>query len=106
MNELQMKKCREWAEAVGFDDSQDELVEACEALIEAAEGEDYDTFIDKLADVRVVIEQVKLTLDEEQQELYEEAIDIKLGIQIGDDDDPDEEDNSDEEDIDPDDMPY
>lgn len=100
MNELQIEKIRDQAEEIGFVDSQDKLVEECRALIEAAEGEDYDAFIEKLADVRVILEQVRLTLDDYQQEQYEENINNKLGIQT----DTDEEDPDDEEfDIDPDD---
>lgn len=91
MNELQIKECRKLAERIGFDDSQDELVEKCEALIEAAEGEDYDIFIEKLADVRVIIEQVKLTLDDDQQEQYEAAINNKLSFLTDyDDSEPDD----------------
>lgn len=80
MNELQIKECREMAERIGFDESQVDLVEKCEALIEAAEGDDYDIFIEKLADVRIIIEQIKLTLDDDQQEQYEAAIDSKLNF--------------------------
>lgn len=92
MNELQIKECRKLAERIGFDDSQDELVEKCVELIEAAEGEDYDVFIERLADVRIIIEQVKLTLDDDQQEQYEAAIDDRLSS-LADccDSDPDDE---------------
>lgn len=92
MNELQIKECRKLAEVIGFDDSQDELVEKCEALIEAAEDEDYDVFIERLADVRIIIEQVKLSLDDDQQEQYEAAIVDRLSS-LADciDGDPDDE---------------
>lgn len=100
MNELQMEKLRELAEEDGFEANQDELVEDCEALIEAAEGEDYDDFVDSLADITIAVQQVVSTLPEGQREQYVEAVEAKLKELTGIDD------VSDEEDIDPDNEPY
>lgn len=48
----------------GFIHQQNKLIEECEELVEAAQGEDWDHFIEELADVTVMIEQMKLELAE------------------------------------------
>ena len=70
MNQYQTEKCRRIIGRKGFDAQQDKLVEECENLIETACGEDYDTFITALAKVRVMTEQMRLSLSDEQQQLY------------------------------------
>ena len=65
-----------------FDAQREKLVEECEELIEAAQGEDYDNFIEELADVSIMILQMVMSLDKEQQEQYDIMIDLKLSRTI------------------------
>ncbi len=63
----------------GFTQQQNKLVEECEELVEAAQGEDWDRFIMELADVTVMIEQMKLELAERGVlHSYYEAINQKI----------------------------
>lgn len=70
MNAYQVEKCRRIVSRKGFDTQQDKLVDECERLIETAQGDDYDTFITALANVRIIVEQMKLSLDRDQREIY------------------------------------
>ncbi len=78
-NEERFEKCKEIFEHFGFDAQQDKLVEECDELIEAAQGEDYDSFIEELADVSIMIAQMFISLDEEQKAQFFDMIDHKLG---------------------------
>lgn len=73
-----VEKCKAILVHYGFATQQDKLVEECEELIEAAQNEDYDDFIEELADVSIMISQMVMSLNEEQQEQYDEMIDFKL----------------------------
>lgn len=98
MNEMQAGKLCMLAKEIGFEECQDGLVEDCEALIGAAEGEDYDDFIDRLTDVVIAVNQVVFTLPEKKQKQYTEALGAKMKELTGVGSDYDEED------IDPDDL--
>jgi NTP pyrophosphatase (non-canonical NTP hydrolase) len=77
-NEERLEKCRDILRHYGFEAQQDKLVEECEELIEAAQGEDYDSFIDELADVTIMITQMCISLEPEQYGQLEEMVDFKL----------------------------
>ncbi|MGN0574653.1 MAG: MazG nucleotide pyrophosphohydrolase domain-containing protein [Ruminococcus sp.] len=77
-NDKRIEKCKAILEHYGFDAQQDKLVEECEELIKAAQSEDYDSFIEELADVSIMISQMVMSLDQEQQEQYDLMIDFKL----------------------------
>ena len=81
MNAYQVEKCRRILGRKGFDAQQDKLVDECERLIETAQGDDYDTFITALAHVRVIVEQMRLSLDKEQEMLYFTRINAELNRQ-------------------------
>jgi len=72
------KRCKAILDHYGFDAQQDKLVEECEELIEAAQGDDYDSFIEELADVSIMITQMVMSLNYEQQEQYDKMFDLKL----------------------------
>ncbi|MBE6855856.1 MAG: hypothetical protein E7500_00285 [Ruminococcus sp.] len=73
-----IEKCKAILVHYGFAAQQEKLVEECEELIEAAQNEDYDNFIEELADVTIMISQMVMSLNQEQQEQYNEMIDFKL----------------------------
>ena len=77
-----LKKLETILEHYGFDAQQEKLVEECEELIEAALGEDYNNFIEELADVSIMISQMVMSLDKDQQEQYDAMIDLKLSRTI------------------------
>lgn len=77
-NDKRIEKCKAILEHYGFDAQQDKLVEECEELIKAAQSEDYDSFIEELADVSIMISQMVMSLDQDQQEQYDKTIDFKL----------------------------
>ena len=77
-NDIRVQKCGEILEHYGFEAQQEKLVEECEELIEAARGEDYDSFIEELADVTIMIAQMNLALTDEQSEQFESMINYKL----------------------------
>ncbi len=81
-NNKRFKKLETILEHYGFDSQQEKLVEECEELIEAAQGEDYDSFIEELADVSIMISQMVMSLDKDQQEQYEAMVDRKLSRTI------------------------
>lgn len=76
------KKLETILEHYGFDAQQEKLVEECAELIEAALGEDYNNFIEELADVSIMISQMVMSLDKNQQEQYDAMIDLKLSRTI------------------------
>ncbi|MBR2284581.1 MAG: hypothetical protein IJ874_09245 [Ruminococcus sp.] len=78
MNMWQSAKCKRILEHYGFDNQQEKLVEECEELIEAAQGEDWDHFIEELADVRIMVEQMYYALDPDQQKQYHEMVGFKI----------------------------
>jgi NTP pyrophosphatase (non-canonical NTP hydrolase) len=78
LNEERTKKCKEILDHFGFDAQQDKLVEECDELIEAAQGDDYGNFIEEMADVTIMLTQMFLSLDEEQRKKFDETIDYKL----------------------------
>ena len=82
MNQFQTEKCRRILERNGFDTQQDKLVEECENLIETACGEDYELFITALAKVRVMLEQMRVSLSDEQQKEYFTAVGDEIEEQI------------------------
>lgn len=84
MNQFQTEKCRRILERNGFETQQDKLVDECENLIETACGEDYELFITALAKVRVMVEQMKLSLNAEQQKEYYSAVNEEIEEQIRD----------------------
>ena len=77
-DEIRTQKCREILEHYGFEAQQEKLVEECEELIEAAQGEDYDSFIEELADVSIMIAQMCISLEPEQYEQYEKMLEFKI----------------------------
>ena len=81
-NNKRFEKLETILEHYGFDAQQEKLVEECEELIEAARGEDYDSFIEELADVSIMISQMVISLDKNQQEQYDAMIDLKLSRTI------------------------
>lgn len=81
MNAYQVEKCRRILGRKGFDAQQDKLVDECERLIETAQGDNYNTFITALAHVRVIVEQMRLSLDREQQEIYFTRLNAELNRQ-------------------------
>ena len=83
MNAYQVEKCRRIVSRKGFDTQQDKLVDECERLIETAQGDDYDTFITALANVRIIVEQMRLSLDREQQEIYFARLNAEINRQFG-----------------------
>lgn len=70
MNQYQIEKCTRIIRRKGFEVQQEKLVDECRKLIEAAFGEEYEAFITALAGVRIMTEQMRLSLDKEQQEEY------------------------------------
>lgn len=78
-DEIRVQQCTEILKHYGFEAQQEKLVEECEELIEAAQGEDYDSFIEELADVTIMIEQMLISLEPEQLEQYKKMLDYKLG---------------------------
>ena len=82
MNQFQTEKCRRILERNGFDTQQDKLVEECENLIETACEEDYEPFITALAKVRVMLEQMRVSLSDEQQKEYFTAVGDEIEEQI------------------------
>ena len=70
MNPYQIEKCTRIVRRKGFEAQQDKLIDECEKLIEAAEGDEYEPFITDLANVRIMVEQMRLSLSKEQQEEY------------------------------------
>ncbi|MCM1271625.1 MAG: hypothetical protein NC247_13555 [Ruminococcus flavefaciens] len=81
-NEKRLEKLEAILEHYGFDAQREKLVEECEELIEAAQGEDYNNFIEELADVSIMILQMVMSLDKDQQEQYDITIDLKLSRTI------------------------
>ncbi|MBQ6169765.1 MAG: hypothetical protein IJK30_07405 [Ruminococcus sp.] len=77
-DEIRVQQCTEILKYYGFEAQQEKLVEECEELIEAAQGEDYDSFIEELADVTIMIEQMLISLEPEQLEQYKKMLDYKL----------------------------
>lgn len=77
-NNKRFEKIEAILDHYGFDAQQEKLVEECEELIEAAQGEDYDSFIEELADVSIIISQMVMSLDKGQREQYDAMIDLKL----------------------------
>lgn len=78
MNKAQRLKCRTILDHYGFENQQNKLVEECEELIEAASGDDYENFIEELADVTIMIQQMYLSLSLEQKSQYHDMIETKL----------------------------
>ena len=72
-----LKKLETILEHYGFDAQQEKLVEECEELIEAALGEDYNNFIEELADVDIVITELMMLFDVSTEEFYS-VIDRKV----------------------------
>ena len=77
-NDKRIERCKAILDYYGFDAKQDKLVEECEELIKAAQGEDYDNFIEELADVAIMITQMIMSLDEEKLIQYNLMVDFKL----------------------------
>lgn len=77
-----IERCKAILDHYGFDVQQEKLVEECEELIKAAQGEDYDSFIEELADVAIMITQMAMSLDENQQEQFNAMVDLKLSRTI------------------------
>ncbi len=77
-----IERCKVILEHYGFEAQQEKLVEECEELIKAAQGEDYDSFIEELADVAIMITQMAMSLDENQQEQFNAIVDLKLSRTI------------------------
>ena len=82
MNQYQTEKRRRILDRKGFETQQDKLVDECENLIETACGEDYELFITALAKVRVMVEQMKLSLNAKQQKEYYSAVNDEIEEQI------------------------
>ena len=82
MNQWQTEKCARILGRKGFDAQQDKLVDECERLIETAQGDDYNTFITALANVRIIVEQMRLSLDREQQEIYFARLNAEINRQF------------------------
>ena len=82
MNQYQIEKCRRILGRKGFEAQQDKLVEECENLIETACEEDYEPFITALAKVRVMLEQMRVSLSDEQQKEYYSAVNDEIEEQI------------------------
>lgn len=78
LDTIRALKCKEILNHFGFDEQQEKLVEECEELIEAAQSDEYDSFIEELADVSIIIKQMCLSLDPEQYKQYEKMLDFKL----------------------------
>ncbi|MBR7083748.1 MAG: hypothetical protein IKI37_00975 [Oscillospiraceae bacterium] len=84
MNQFQTEKCRRILDRKGFETQQDKLVDECENLIETACGEEYEPFITALAKVRVMLEQMRVSLSDEQQKEYFTAVGEEIEEQIRD----------------------
>ena len=84
MNQYQTEKCRRILDRKGFETQQDKLVDECENLIETACEEDYEPFITALAKVRVMLEQMRVSLSDEQQKEYFTAVGEEIEEQIRD----------------------
>lgn len=82
MNQYQIEKCRRILGRKGFEAQQEKLVSECENLIETACGEDYEPFITALAKVRIMLEQMRVSLDQNQQNEYYSAVNEEIEKQI------------------------
>lgn len=73
-----IEKCKVILDHYGFAAQQEKLVEECVELIKAAQGEDYENFIEELADVSIMLVQMIMSLNEARQEQYTAMVDFKL----------------------------
>ncbi len=64
LNPLMADRLKKIYRHYGFTHQQNKLVEECEELVEAAQEENWQHFVEELADVTVMIEQMKLELAE------------------------------------------
>ena len=82
MNAYQIEKCARILNRKGFDEQQDKLVDELDSLITAAQGDDYDPFITALANVRIMVEQMRISLTKDQQKIYYSRLNAEIERQI------------------------